>query len=129
MSTLNDSSHVRIYCVHIYVYTNFSIITALEAHRADRKKRAEASDSRDDLFKQQAESVESMDWEIFWGEESPKLLLYVCLHGTVEIVKYLLSIHVSPTTRYIEYFFLVSRTKLALSWSLHKLFISCTQTR
>ena len=70
---------------------------ALQERRAERQK--QAFDSKDDLFRQQTESVEKKEWEEFWDEESPKLLLYACLHGTVEIVKYFVRNHVSPTTR------------------------------
>ena len=78
-------------------FTNHSILMALQERRADRKKQAEAS--KDDLYWQQTESVEEKTWDKFWYEHSPELLLYACLHGTVEIVKYFVSNHVSPTTR------------------------------
>ena len=41
-----------------------------------------------------------MQWKKFWDEESPKLLLYACLHGTVEIVDYFIARRVSSTTGY-----------------------------
>ena len=75
---------------------------ALQERRAERQK--QAFDLKDDLFRQQTESVEKKVWEEFWDEESPKLLLYACLHGTVEIVKYFVRNHVSPTTRYVGHY-------------------------
>ena len=39
----------------------------------------------------------------FWNKESPRLLLYACLHGTVEIVDYFVSKLVKANeTRYIS---------------------------
>ena len=73
-----------------------SILNALQERRAQREKQA----SKKDLDKQQIESTELKEWQKFWKSQSPKLLLYSCLHGTVEIVKYFVSKVVSPTTRY-----------------------------
>ena len=74
-----------------------SILNALEERRKEREKQATANQ---ELFQQQAESVEKKAWREFWDSESPGLLLYACLHGTVDIVKYFVSKLVSPTIRY-----------------------------
>ena len=69
---------------------------ALQERRADREK--QAAESEHDLYRQQTETVEREAWQEFWDRESPQLLLYACLHGTVEIVKYFVHNDVSPTT-------------------------------
>ena len=69
---------------------------ALQERRADREK--QAAELEHDLYRQQTEAVETREWPEFWGRESPQLLLYACLHGTVEIVKYFVHNDVSPTT-------------------------------
>ena len=79
----------------IFYFFN-SILNALQQHRANRKKKASSSD---ELFQQQAESIEDVEWKVFWNEEGPRLLLYACLHGTVETVKYFVTNRVSPTSR------------------------------
>ena len=77
--------------------THISILNALQERRKEREKQAAANQ---ETFQQQAESVEKRTWREFWDSESPGLLLYACLHGTVDIVKYFVTKHVSPTTRY-----------------------------
>ena len=57
---------------------------------------------KDDIDQQQRESMEAKEWKEFWDSESPGLMLYACLHGTVEIVKYFISKFVSPTSRYFD---------------------------
>ena len=57
---------------------------------------------KDNIDQQQLESKEAKQWKEFWKSESPGLMLYACLHGTVEIVKYFISKFVSPTARYID---------------------------
>ena len=81
------------------LFVNNSILMALQERRADRKKQAQAPDFKYNLYRQQTESVEKKTWEEFWYNESPKLLLYACLNGTVEIVQYFVNNHVSPTMR------------------------------
>ena len=72
---------------------------ALQERRADRERQTQTPDSEHDLYRHQIESVEKPAWQEFWKRESPELLLYACLHGTVEIVKYFVHNGVSPTTR------------------------------
>ena len=45
------------------------------------------------------EQIEKKAWKEFWHEESKRLLLYACRHGTVEVVDYFLKHRVSPTTK------------------------------
>ena len=74
-----------------------SILNALEERRKEREKQAAA---KKEWFQLWRESVEKRAWKEFWDSESPGLLLYACLHGTADIVKYFVTKHVSPTTRY-----------------------------
>ena len=53
------------------------------------------------MFNSQAVSVEEPEWDQFWEQESPKLLLYACQHGTVDMVDYFITREVSATTRYV----------------------------
>ena len=76
-----------------HMYT--SILRALQEHRADRKKQV----STVDLHQQQAEAVEKREWKEFWVKESPGLLLYASLRGTVDTVMYFVTKLVPPTTR------------------------------
>ena len=72
------------------------MLHALQERRAERKAKVK----KGDVLQEQEERYESFGWMKFWDEESPGLLLYACLHGTVEIVDYFVNIHVSPTTKY-----------------------------
>ena len=78
---------------------NGSILNALQERREERDREAATSD---DFRLQQLEAVEKKEWHKFWNSESPKLLNYACLHGTVETVKYFISKGVSPTTMYVH---------------------------
>ena len=69
------------------------MLHALWERRAERKAKVKRGD-------EQNESYESFGWIKFWDEESPRLLLYACLHGTVKIVDYFVNRHVSLTTKY-----------------------------
>ena len=70
------------------------MLNALQERRDERMKQVK----KDDVLQQQTEGYESKEWKKFWDEESPGLLLYACLHGTVEIVEYFVTKHISPTT-------------------------------
>ena len=72
----------------------FRMLDALHERRAKRSKNA----AKDNIFQQQAERLEKVEWKKFWDEESEELLLYACRHGTVEIVDYFLRHSISPTT-------------------------------
>ena len=71
------------------------MLDVLHERRAERSKKA----SKNDIFQQQAEQIEKTAWKEFWHEESKRLLLYACRHGTVEVVDYFLKHRVSPTTK------------------------------
>ena len=93
--------------------TYYSILNALQEHRAERKNQAS------DLYRQQTESVERMEWMAFWDSKSPELMLYACIHGTVEIVKYFVTEVVPPTTRYFLLLACRSPFKLASCQLIH----------
>ena len=76
------------------------MLHALRERRAERKAKVK----KGDVLQDQKESYESFGWIKFWDEESPGLLLYACLHGTVKIVDYFVNRHVSPTTKYAVLF-------------------------
>ena len=81
-----------------------SILNALEERRKENeKKRAAASQGLSQLEKKsmKQEAWENA-WNDFWVSESPGLLLYACLHGTVDIVKYFVTKEVPPTTTLLE---------------------------
>ena len=61
------------------------ILQALQESRAERKERAAKGN---DLIGNIHEGRVEEKWMDFWKKESPKLLLYSCIHGTVEVVKY-----------------------------------------
>lgn len=42
------------------------------------------------------EYYENLEWEGFWKSRGLNLLLYSCKHGTVDVVKFFVSIGVSP---------------------------------
>ena len=88
-------SFVIPWCITLYMC---SILNALQERRKERKEQAQL---KKELFQLQAESVEKRAWKEFWDSESPGLLLYACLHGTVDIVKYFVTKLVPPTTRYM----------------------------
>ena len=71
------------------------MLNALQERREERKKRVHD----ENLDEQQIEYHELQAWQKFWEAESPGLLLYSCLHGTVDIVKYFITKYVSPVTR------------------------------
>ena len=106
----------------LYPYLNTSILNALQERRKEREKQAAA---KKELFQQQRESVEKRAWKDFWDSESRGLLLYACLHGTVEIVKYFITKLVSPTTRYmyIHVYYHCAKCKIC-----HTLKATCTCT-
>lgn len=86
--------------IHICI---FSILNALQERRDERKRNFNPGDI------QQIEVYEKAAWQEFWEDESKALLLYSCLHGNVDIVKYFLNTQfVSPTIRY--YFIFVTHT-------------------
>ena len=79
------------------------MLDVLHERRAERSKKA----SKNDIFQQQAEQIEKKAWKEFWHEENKNLLLYACLHGTVEVVDYFLKHSVSPTTKLAHMLFLL----------------------
>ena len=72
------------------------MLHALQERRAERKAKVK----KGDVLQEREERYEGFGWINFWDEVSPGLLLYACLHGTVEIVDYFVNKHVSPTTKY-----------------------------
>ena len=72
-----------------------SILNALQERREERRKRVHDGN----LDEHQIEYHELQAWQKFWEAESPRLLLYSCLHGTVDIVKYFITKYVSPVTK------------------------------
>ena len=101
---LSIYAHMYILCTHI------SILYAPEECRAQRKNQ----ESKSDFDPQQTESMNKIVWQAEWEEENPKLLLYSCIYGTVEIVKYFIAKGVSPTTRYFLYTLLAYCINFAL---------------
>ena len=79
------------------------MLDVLHERRAERSKKA----SKNDIFQQQAEQIEKKNWKEFWDEESQRLLLYACRHGTVEVVDYFLKHSVSQTTMLAHMLFLL----------------------
>ena len=73
----------------------FSILNGLQERREERKKGVHDGN----LGQQQIEYQELQAWQQFWKDESPGLLLYSCLHGTVDIVKYFITKYVSSVTK------------------------------
>ena len=89
-----------IMCIIIYTLcTHISILYVPEECRAQRKKQ----ESKNVFQPQPTEAVDKFVWQAVWEDENPKLLLYSCIHGTVEIVKYFIAKSISPTTRYFLY--------------------------
>ena len=78
----------------MWYYSTYSMLNALQERRNERKKQVK----KDNILQQQTEIYENGRWKEFWDKESPGLLLYACLCGTVEIVEYFVIKHVSPTT-------------------------------
>lgn len=72
-----------------------SILNALQEHREKRKKEVRHGN----IEENQIESYEKQAWKEFWMAESEGLLLYSCLYGTVDAVKYFVAKFVSPTVR------------------------------
>ena len=70
------------------------MVNALQERREEWKKRWNYMD----LEGRGIEYQELQAWQKFWEDESPRLLLYSCLHGTVDIVKYFIGKDVSPIT-------------------------------
>ena len=70
----------------------YRMVKSVHERRLERKK------VKGDSRQQFEENVEEKDWKEFWKNNSPKLLLYACYHGTVEIVDYFISHHVDPKT-------------------------------
>ena len=71
------------------------MLQALHERRAERKAKVQEGD----VLQEQAEGYEKKEWKMFWDEQSPGLLLYACLHGTVEIVDYFINKLVPSTTK------------------------------
>ena len=80
---------------------SLSVARILTALQERREERARAAAESEEPFDKQAEEVEKSAWNDFWNDSSPGLLLYACLHGTVDTVKYFVSRLVSPTARYV----------------------------
>ena len=92
----------------VLFFSTYSMLNALLERRDERKKQVK----KDDVLQQQAEIYEVKVWKKFWDEESPGLLLYACLHGTVEIVDYFVTKHVSPTTKYAYHVYVMFLNRL-----------------
>ena len=57
---------------------------SLQEQRAERKKLAD----REYSIERQGDSAKEKDLNELWRNESLKLMLFACEHGTVDVVKY-----------------------------------------
>ena len=72
---------------NLITFSPHSMLNAFQERRFEREKQYK----RQNVASVQAEMYEYSEMKRFWNEESPRLLLYACLHGTVEIVDYFVS--------------------------------------
>ena len=74
------------------------MLNAFQERRFEREKQYK----RPNVASVQGKMYEYNEMKRFWNKKSPGLLLYACLHGTVEIVDYFVSKLVKANkTRYI----------------------------
>ena len=86
--------HVRFTLV---TFSPYSMLNAFQENRAERRKRFK----RGDAGLLQAEDKEYKHWKGFWENEKTGLLLYACLHGTMEMVEYFVNKLVSTSMDHI----------------------------
>ena len=63
------------------------MLNAFQERRFEREKQYK----RQNVAEVKAEMYEYNEMKRFWHDESPGLLLYACLYGTVEVVDYFVS--------------------------------------
>ena len=74
------------------------ILQTLQEQRAERKKIADKGYS----IERQGDSVEENELNKLWKDQSQKLMLFACEHGTVDVVQYFVTELVSPKFGYVN---------------------------